>query len=131
MVIPPTVAPEAVEVPPIIVKTGPAQVPILSWCSAWLFLQCYWSCSKNVCFGLDVPHPISSVFGPTSRLPDVAWADVILNDFLLADLLVAALLVADLLVADLPDGWFDRTLDCPDASSSPPDTGRRATMDVT
>jgi len=66
----------------------------------------------------------------------VAWADVILNDFLLADLLVAALLVADLLVADLlvadlPDGWFDRTLDCPDASSSPPDTGRRATMDVT
>jgi len=28
-VIPPTVAPEAVEVPPIEVKAGPAQVPIL------------------------------------------------------------------------------------------------------
>jgi len=42
---------------------------------------------------LDVPHPISSVFGPTSRLPDVVWADVILNDFLLADLLLADLLL--------------------------------------
>ena len=121
MVIPPTVAPEAVEVPLIEVKAGPAQVPILTWCSAWSFLQCFCLCLKKFLFGLDASLPISFVLRPIS-----CFSDVILSDVILADLLLA-----DLLLADLSNGWLDRTLDCPNASSSPPVMGRRATMDVT
>jgi len=85
---------------------------------------------KKILFGLDASLPISSVLRPISCFSNVALSDVILSD-LLANLLLADLLLADLLLADLSNGWLDRTLDCPDASSSPPVTGRRATMDVT